>query len=293
MDLKKALSEKAELIEAHLSKIFPSVPYEQKSVCDAMRYSLLAKGKRLRPVLFVEFYRACGGKDERAALDFACALEMIHTYSLIHDDLPCMDDDDMRRGRPSCHVAFDYPTALLAGDALLNLAFETMLSVECDPVFKVDTASYIARMSGISGMIGGQTIDVCENGILKDLNELKTMVLLKTGALLKAACAGGCILAGADEKTVRKAEKYAECVGEAFQIRDDILDVCGDEKKLGKKTGSDEKQFKTTYMSELGYERCEAEIRKLTDEALFVLNDFDSDTAFIKELTLWLTDREY
>lgn len=293
MNIEKTVSERATYIEEYLKEKFPSVPYEQKSVSDAMKYSLLAKGKRLRPILFLEFYRICGGNNESAAMDFACALEMIHTYSLIHDDLPCMDDDDMRRGMPSCHVAFDYPTALLAGDALLNLAFETMLSADCDPGLKVKAASFIAEMSGIFGMIGGQTIDVCENGILKDISELKNMVLLKTGALLKAACAGGCILAGAGDDTVAAAKSFAAYLGEAFQIRDDVLDVIGDESKLGKKTGSDSKQYKTTYMTELGLEKCRKETRILTDKALSLLSDRFAMSQFLPELTEWLTGREY
>ncbi|MBQ7623965.1 MAG: polyprenyl synthetase family protein [Clostridia bacterium] len=293
MNIEKTVSERATYIEEYLKEKFPSVPYEQKSVSDAMKYSLLAKGKRLRPILFLEFYRICGGNNESAAMDFACALEMIHTYSLIHDDLPCMDDDDMRRGMPSCHVAFDYPTALLAGDALLNLAFETMLSADCDPGLKVKAASFIAEMSGIFGMIGGQTIDVCENGILKDISELKNMVLLKTGALLKAACSGGCILAGAGDDTVAAAKSFAAYLGEAFQIRDDVLDVIGDESKLGKKTGSDSKQYKTTYMTELGLEKCRKETRILTDKALSLLSDRFATSQFLPELTEWLTGREY
>ncbi len=293
MNIVNEVEKRADKIEENLKRLLPDVPYRQKKVADAMEYSLMAKGKRLRPVLFCEFYRLCGGKNQNAALDFGCALEMIHTYSLIHDDLPCMDDDDMRRGRPSCHVAFDYASALLAGDALLNYAFETMLKADCSAELKIKTASYISEKSGVFGMIGGQTIDVCENGCLKDTAELRNMVLLKTGALIKAACAGGCLLAGADEKTVGAAESFAEKIGEAFQIRDDVLDEIGDEKKLGKKTGSDSKLSKTTYMSQLGLKACEDEIRRLSDEAGSIIDGSFKGDAFIKRLTEWLTGRDF
>lgn len=293
MTFEERLEAKALKVEENLRALFPSVDYDQRKVRDAMEYSLLAKGKRLRPVLFAEFFRLCGGTDEKAALDFGCALEMIHTYSLIHDDLPCMDDDDFRRGRPSCHKAFDESTALLAGDALLNYAFETMLGADYEAELKLKTAAYIAKKSGVFGMIGGQTIDVCENGCLSDINELRRMVLLKTGALIAAACAGGCILAGADEKTVKAAQSYAEKIGEAFQIRDDILDEIGDPKKLGKKTGSDSKLGKTTFMSEIGLHKCEEEIERLSAEAFCILDNEFLGADFVKELTLWLVGREY
>ena len=288
MNITVELKNRAACIESRLYQLVPDIKGGQQRVLDAMRYSLEAGGTRLRPVLFMEFYHLAGGVDESAALDMACALEMIHTYSLIHDDLPCMDDDDMRRGKPSCHKAFDYATALLAGDGLLNLAFEIM--TRGSDINSLKTASYISRMSGVLGMIGGQTIDVCKNGCLADLNELKNMVAMKTGALIKAACVGGCILAGAGEDVVRSAERYAESVGLAFQIRDDLLDAIGDEKELGKKIGSDDKLSKTTFYTELGEQKCQEKILDLSGAALKECDSFE-DSCFLKELTMWLAGR--
>ncbi|MBQ2865438.1 MAG: polyprenyl synthetase family protein [Clostridia bacterium] len=288
MNIEAELKKRAKEIEDRLYTLVPDIKDGRQRVLDAMRYSLEAGGKRLRPVLFMEFFRLAGGRDMHAALDMACAVEMIHTYSLIHDDLPCMDDDDMRRGKPSCHKAFDYATALLAGDGLLNLAFETMTS-SVDPN-GMKTAAYISKMSGVHGMIGGQTIDVCKNGCLSDLQELRNMVGMKTGALIKASCAGGCIFAGADSEVIACAERYAEYVGLAFQIRDDLLDAIGDEKLLGKKVGSDSKLCKTTFYTELGREECERRIRQLSDAALEECRRF-SESEFIMQLTGWLAGR--
>lgn len=281
------IAEAKALVERELEKIYPEGEGTAASLYDAIRYSLLSGGKRIRATLVLETCRMLGGAVE-AALPFACAVEMVHAYSLIHDDLPCMDDDDMRRGKPSCHKAFDYATALLAGDGLLNLAFETMTS-SVDPN-GMKTAAYISKMSGVHGMIGGQTIDVCKNGCLSDLQELRNMVGMKTGALIKASCAGGCIFAGADSEVIACAERYAEYVGLAFQIRDDLLDAIGDEKLLGKKVGSDSKLCKTTFYTELGREECERRIRQLSDAALEECRRF-SESEFIMQLTGWLAGR--
>ena len=288
MNIETELKKRASEIESRLYSLVPDIKGGQQRVLDAMRYSLEAGGKRLRPILFMEFYRLAGGTDREEALRMACALEMIHTYSLIHDDLPCMDDDDMRRGKPSCHKAFDYATALLAGDGLLNLAFEIMTS-SADPN-GMKTAAYVSKMSGVLGMIGGQTIDVCKNGCLSDLDELHKMVAMKTGALIKAACVGGCIFAGGDEQLISRSERYAENVGLAFQIRDDLLDAIGDEKLLGKKIGSDSKLSKTTFYTELGQTECERRINELTDAALFESDSFENSD-FIRQLTCWLAGR--
>ena len=288
MNIETELKNRASEIENKLYSLVPDIKGGQQRVLDAMRYSLEAGGKRLRPILFMEFYRLAGGRDREAALNMACALEMIHTYSLIHDDLPCMDDDDMRRGKPSCHKAFDYATALLAGDGLLNLAFEIMTA--SDDANGMKTAAYVSRMSGVLGMIGGQTIDVCKNGCLNDIDELKNMVEMKTGALIKAACVGGCIFAGADDAIISRVERYAADIGLAFQIRDDLLDAIGDEKLLGKKIGSDSKLCKTTFYTELGQQECERRINELTDAALGECAFFE-DEEFIEQLTCWLAGR--
>ena len=284
------LNEYISVIEKRLIELIPNIHNRQQPVLDAMRYSISAGGKRIRPILFLEFYKLSGGTDYCLALDYACALEMIHTYSLIHDDLPCMDDDDMRRGKPSCHRAFDYATALLAGDGLLNRAFEIMTENVVCAEKQLKASGYISKCSGVLGMIGGQTIDVCNNGSLNDVNELKHMISLKTGALIKAACDGGCLLAGADDKMINAADKYATYLGLSFQIRDDLLDAIGDEKTLGKKIGSDEKQKKTTFYSEYGLDGCEKEIMRLTQSALEHLDAF-GDNVFLKQLTMQLTIR--
>ena len=290
--MKTVLDKYLKDIEERLKSLIPSMDKRQQKVCDAMKYSLSAGGKRLRPILFLEFYKMCGGSNYNLALDFACAIEMIHTYSLIHDDLPCMDDDDFRRGRPSCHKAFDYATALLAGDGLLNRSFEIMSRETYDPCAQLKTISYISHNSGIHGMVGGQGIDVCNNESLSDINELEYMVSLKTGALIKASCVGGCILANADDDKIKAAEQYAINLGIAFQVRDDLLDSIGDEKTLGKCIGSDEKQNKTTFYSVYGENGCNDLITKLSNLALSNLTLFEK-TEFISDMTKWLTKRTY
>ena len=282
----------AELIERNLEVFMPQECLPQARIAEACRYSLLGGGKRLRPALLLEFYRLCGGEDPRVAMPFACGLEMIHTYSLIHDDLPCMDDDDMRRGRPACHKAFDEATAVLAGDALLNRAFEIMsLYNRAEPQAALNTMALISRSSGFLGMIGGQVLDLSFEGRLVPENEMRNMIALKTGALLKAACLGGCLLANAPEQQRAAAEKYAEAVGLAFQIQDDILDVVGDTALLGKQTGSDEQQNKTTFVTLYGLEGCRKMVADLTEQALEAAQIFD-DNRFIRELALWLAGRD-
>lgn len=290
--MKNILKGYINLIENRLAELIPNIEERQQPVLDAMRYSLMAGGKRLRPILFLEFYKLSGGENISLALDYACALEMIHTYSLIHDDLPCMDDDDMRRGRPSCHKAFDYATALLAGDGLLNRAFEVMTDNVVDAEAQLKTTGYLAKSSGIFGMIGGQAIDVCNNKSLNNICELKNMIALKTGALIKAACVGGALLANADLEKIEAAENYSVDLGLAFQIRDDLLDAIGDEHKLGKKTGSDDKLNKTTFYTEYGRQGCEEQVIKLSESAIMHLNCFEN-TSFLRDLTIWLTGRNY
>lgn len=262
----------------------------QRKVAEAMRYSLSAGGKRIRPALTIEFCRVCGG-DPEAAVPVACALEMIHTFSLIHDDLPCMDDDDMRRGKPSCHVAFGEPTALLAGDALLNLAYETVCGGSLSAEIKIALIAELAKATGVNGMIGGQVIDTAFEGKMTE-SMLLDMYSMKTGALLKAACRMGCIAAGAADEKIAAAGLYAEKLGLAFQIIDDILDVTGDEKLLGKPVGSDSGNEKETFVSLNGIENSRKTAQTLTDEALNALKAFEN-TEFLNELTLFLLKREY
>ena len=292
--VRQRLEEYARLIEPALDRFLPEINAPQKRVADAARYSLLGGGKRLRPALFLEFYRLCGG-NVNEALPFACALEMIHTYSLVHDDLPCMDDDDLRRGRATCHKAFDEWTAVLAGDALLNRAYEVMADAAAGfhrPQDAVRAMRHIARSAGIYGMVGGQTMDLqMEAGRLGPEN-LEQMVALKTGALLSAACVGGCLLAGAPQRQCQAAERYAHSFGLAFQIRDDVLDAEGDEQELGKTVGSDEKDGKTTYLTVFGPDECRRRIDALTQDALDAALCF-SDSSFICDLARWLAGRTY
>ena len=226
------------------------------------------------------------------AMPYACAIEMIHTFSLIHDDLPCMDDDDMRRGKPSCHKAYGEAMALLAGDALLNYAYEVI--ADDDNISygtKIKLISDLSKAVGVSGMIGGQVIDTTYSGEF-DEQTLLDMYSMKTGALLKTACRMGCISAEADEQKIKNAEKYAEKLGLAFQIIDDILDITGDEKLVGKPIGSDKQQGKITYASLNGIEKSREYARMLTDEALKILDEFKNNE-LLKELTRYLLERDY
>jgi len=278
-------------INSRLDILLPLSGQLYDSVVTAARYSILDSGKRIRPIILLEFYRLCGGNDD-CAYHFAAALEMIHTYSLIHDDLPCMDDDDMRRGRPSCHKQFDEATALLAGDALLTEAFSTAAKtagIPCDRV--VRALSALSSCAGVNGMIGGQLIDLESEGKTVSVSTVNEMCRLKTGALIKAASTIGCILAGADDEKISSAALYAEKVGVAFQIVDDILDHEGDEATLGKPVGSDDKNSKNTFVSLLGIDECRKLASQLTDEALEILDSFDGDSAVLKELTKYLLCR--
>lgn len=258
---------------------------------DAMAYSLENGGKRIRPVLTLEFCRVCGG-DYKTAIPFAIALEMIHTYSLIHDDLPCMDNDDMRRGKPSSHKVYGEANALLAGDGLLTLAFETALSADFDAEKKSKAALELAKAAGVSGMIGGQVMDLANEQKTASLDEIILTEKLKTGALIKVAAAMGCIAAGATEEQINAAQTYCENIGLAFQIVDDILDVTGDEAMLGKPIGSDSGNGKSTFVSLLGLEKSAGYARELTASAKSALNIFGDEGEFLSELADKLSERK-
>lgn len=266
----------------------------QDIVLDAMRYSVRNGGKRVRPMLVLEFCRVCGGNVENA-LPFACAVEMIHTYSLIHDDLPCMDDDDMRRGKPSCHKQFGEAYALLAGDGLLTLAFETLTRAEnIESSDIVRAVKVLSSLSGIRGMIGGQVIDLLSEDGEPDDALLCRIDRLKTGALIQASVRLGCIAAGVTDETIlRAADVYAESIGLAFQIVDDILDVTSSTEMLGKPVGSDEKNDKVTFVKLLGLEKCKALADKLTQSAIQALNDLPGDTAFLADFANALAARKH
>lgn len=261
------------------------------SVAPLMAYACEGGGKRIRPVLLLEFCRLCGG-DTQAALPFAAAIEMIHSYSLVHDDLPCMDNSPLRRGKPSVHAAYGETMALLAGDALLNRAFEVML---CPAAAKgreaaaLRAAFELAEKAGIEGMIGGQVLDLASEGKQIDLPTLQTLQEGKTAALLTAACRMGVILGGGSEEQIEAAGKYGYYVGLCFQIVDDILDVTATAEELGKPVGSDEENEKSTYVTLLGLEearRCAAEYTKLAKEALDAFSEERADLCALADALL-------
>ena len=260
-------------------------------LAEAMRYSLLAGGKRIRPLLVLEFCRIAGGDVEKA-LPIACAVEMLHTYSLIHDDLPCMDNDELRRGKPTNHMVYGECTATLAGDALQAEAFGTILRCELPPAVKANCAEILAGAVGLDGMCGGQFLDMSWEGRALTEQELSEINSRKTGALLVAACQMGVAAAGGSELMLAAAGHYGSAIGMAFQIRDDMLDVLSTAEELGKPIGSDLEENKNTYMVLMGREGCEKTIAKLTDFAKNVLDEAFEDTAFLKELADALSTRD-
>ena len=280
------------IIENRIDELLPETDSPYNEVVKASRYSLKLGGKRIRPIIMMEFCRLFGG-DYKNALDFAIALEMIHTYSLIHDDLPCMDNDDFRRGKPSCHKAFSEDMALLAGDALLTEAFSVAANADVDDNVKVKAVLTLSQMAGFSGMLGGQVIDLSFVKNPPDLEALCDMYARKTGCLLRAAAIIGATVGGANEVEVNNADLFAQKVGLAFQIIDDILDVVADPELLGKPVGSDDKNQKTTFVSLLGLEGAKIEAKKLTDEALLILDGFNGNTENMKAITKYLLDRNF
>ena len=241
---------------------------------ESMEYSLLAGGKRLRPVLVLECCRLCGGEVERA-VPFAAAVEMIHTYSLIHDDLPAMDNDDMRRGRPTNHVVYGEATAILAGDALLTAAFEQLAKADLPASRVVEAVMCLSRCAGAPGMVGGQVLDMAGEGHALTIGELEQLQSLKTGALISAAAQLGCIAAGGNEEQRAGVTAYAAALGRAFQIRDDMLDEISTAEELGKPIGSDRANEKSTFLTALGLEGCRSMVDKLTEQAVRALDDFE------------------
>ena len=280
------------LINNALEVCLPKGKGQNAIIFEAVRYSALAGGKRIRPMLLLEFNRIAGGSVE-SALPFACAIEMIHTYSLIHDDLPCMDNDDLRRGKPTCHRKFGEDIAVLAGDALLNMAFEVMLSPQnmnfSSPEAVVKAAYMLARSAGIHGMIGGQVLDI--DGQNDTQTKLNTLHSLKTGSIIAASAVSGCILAGAEQEKLAAALEYGEALGLAFQIKDDLLDVYGDSAVLGKDTGNDRENGKATYPDLLGKDECQRKIEALTKTCVDAANKFE-DAEFLAELAVLLSKRE-
>ena len=271
----------------------------QRRVTESMNYSFISGGKRIRPLFMLESYRLFGGDDLSKISPFMAAIEMIHTYSLIHDDLPAMDNDDYRRGRPTNHKMFDEATAILAGDGLLNLAFETIskaMNEEDDIIVlrrMVYANSVLANKAGIYGMIGGQMVDLMMEN--KNDTELDTLLFIhkhKTAALIEAALMIGAIMAGADDEEIAQIEKVGDNTGLAFQIRDDILDVIGDSIKLGKSVGSDEKNDKTTYVKIKGLEESQKDLESLSKEARDIVIGIAGKENFLSDLIEYLVNRE-
>lgn len=293
--VKEILADYAEMTEEALMAYLPEVNCLQKSTMDAARYSLTAGGKRIRPALVMEFCRVCGGKPE-SALSIACAIEMMHTFSLIHDDLPCMDNDDMRRGKPSCHKAYGEATAVLAGDALAIMPFQIIAEAGIKKAISMDAAlkiiKLLAELAGFSGMIGGQTVDLENEHKQPPEGVILEMYRMKTGALLEFCCKAGCIAAGARLEKQLYAGSYGQRLGLAFQIVDDILDVTADEKTLGKPVGSDAADGKYTYVSAVGIEKAREHAKILTRQAEEFLADFP-DSDFLSGLTKMLLYRQY
>ncbi len=289
-EMLEKLNEYVKNINVAISSSLPDATSGQKEVVKAMRYSLSGGGKRLRPVLVLEFCRMCGG-DIDTAMPFACAVEYIHTYSLIHDDLPCMDDDNMRRGNPSCHVMFGQATALLAGDALLTHAFELLASAEIPDERIAQAVMLLSQNAGVGGMIGGQVLDLMyETKLEPNLSDVIDVYKMKTGALISAACLLGCIAAGASDEQLAAASRFAYNLGVAFQIQDDILDIEGDENVIGKPVGSDEEQNKTTYVKLVGLDKAKKDVERLTANAIASLDCFENNE-FTKALSNYLINR--
>ena len=280
-------------IDLWLKQYFENKGSYNKKIYDAMAYSINIGGKRIRPILMLMVYNIYN-KHYEHILPIACALEMIHTYSLIHDDLPCMDNDDLRRGKPTNHKVYGYDMAVLAGDGLLNEAFNVLLG-ECleNGSLYTKVTSLISNAAGVEGMIGGQVVDVLSTNKCIGEEELYYMHKKKTGELIKVAVLSGAMLGGADEREIDIFKEFGEKLGLAFQIKDDILDITGDSLKLGKTAGKDEKENKNTFVKIFTLDKCKKTCSSLTDECLNLLKSVSKDTTDLENLTLSLLNREY
>ncbi|MCK9478514.1 MAG: polyprenyl synthetase family protein [Firmicutes bacterium] len=287
MNFKQALSEKTDIVNSYLTLLAPKNA-DERLLC-AINYSLNAGGKRIRPILALSVCQMLGG-DEKSVMHFACALEYIHTYSLMHDDLPCMDDDDLRRGVPACHIKFGEAMALLAGDALLNHAFEVISHAPVPAAMIVDALKVISTAGGVGGMIGGQARDLKGATALDDLISLHG---LKTGAIISAAAKVGVIASGKKDETIQSAiASYAESLGIAFQIKDDILDVVGNEQEIGKRTGHDASSGKKTFVHFAGLKGAHDALEKYTKRAKSSLQMFGEKGNFLYSFADYLLGRD-
>jgi geranylgeranyl diphosphate synthase type II len=293
-DLKAYLVAKRKLINNALALIIDFATNSSR-ILEAMKYSLMAGGKRIRPMLCLAAAEAVGGKPENT-IRAACALEMIHTYSLIHDDLPAMDNDDLRRGKPTCHIAFDEATAILTGDALLTLAFEILSSIEPNNINNalkwLRVINIIAKAAGYKGMIEGQIKDIASEGNPLGLEDLEQMHALKTGALIEASIITGAILGNGSFEQIEQLDIYAKNIGLAFQVIDDILNVEGDPAVMGKEVGTDQVREKSTYPSILGIEKSKEFAKNLVNNALQALDYFDNKSDPLRAIAHYIIDRK-
>lgn len=294
MEMREELKKRTALAEQIVEAYLPPEEGQQKTIFEAMNYSVRAGGKRLRPLLMLETYRLFGGKG-REIEPFMAAMEMIHTSSLIHDDLPCMDNDTLRRGKPTTWVKYGYDMAVLAGDALLIYAVETAAKAfsMTDQAERAGRAiGLLAEKTGIYGMIGGQVVDVELTGKPLLREQLDFIYRLKTGALLEASMMIGAVLGGAGDEELQKVEQIASAVGLAFQIQDDILDVTATAQQLGKTAGSDEKNHKTTYVTLEGVEKARADVAEISARAVELLHELPGSNPFLESLIQMLVNRE-
>ena len=294
MDIRKEIGERTRQVENIITRFLPKEEGYQQTVIEAMNYSFLSGGKRLRPMLMQETYRMFGGKSS-VVEPFMAAMEMIHTYSLIHDDLPAMDNDEFRRGRKTTHIVYGEAMAILAGDGLLNYAYETAISalaIEPGNPQVAKALAVFARKAGIYGMIGGQTVDVESEGSPLGKEKLNFIYELKTGALIEASMMIGAILAGATKKEQEIVSAISRNVGLAFQIQDDILDVTSTLEVLGKPIGSDEKNDKSTYVTLEGIDKARQDVQTLTEEAVELMDSLVVKNEFLSKLLLHLIYRE-
>ena len=295
MSFKSSLKYRVDYIEKLLKEYMPEEKGYQKTIFEAMNYSLKAGGKRLRPILTLEACRIVGGNEEDV-IPFAIAIEMIHTYSLIHDDLPALDNDDLRRGRPTNHKVYGDAMAILAGDGLLNYAFEIMLKSSIgkeNPAKYLNAINEIANSSGVYGMIGGQVVDIESEDKKIEMEKLDFIHLNKTAAIIVGCMRAGAIIGDATEEQLENITKYATNIGLSFQIADDILDITGDESKLGKKVGSDIDNNKSTYPSLIGLEKSKEIANDLINEAKTRISNIKGDTEFLNDLAEYIVARDY
>lgn len=297
MNFSNELKDKQQVVEKILLKYMPenASPYDHV-VYNAMKYSLMANGKRIRPILMMEAYKICGGNNIREIEAFMAAMEMIHTYSLIHDDLPAMDNDDYRRGILTCHKKYGEDIAILAGDGLLNSAYEIMIDAclkdnKVKAKQKLTACKEIGKAAGVKGMIGGQVADVIQNDITMDV--INYIHIHKTSAIIEASLTAGAVLANGSMQKVETFRKIGRCIGLAFQIQDDILDIVSTTEELGKQVGSDNKNGKNTYVTIKGIEESRQIVNELIEKALDSLNSFDSsEKEFLEEFIFYLRNRK-